>query len=67
MNVTGNQYDGDRLMTIDEVAEFLNLPVATIRKQRSEMKFARGYKLGKHVRWRRSDLLEWLESKADEI
>jgi excisionase family DNA binding protein len=66
-NITGSVHDGDYLMTIEQVAEFLQLPVATIRKQRSMGTFAPGFKLGKHVRWRRSSILEWLEAHADEI
>jgi excisionase family DNA binding protein len=66
-NVTGNALDGDSLLTIEQVADFLNLPVATIRKQRAMGTFAPGYRLGKHIRWRRSDILEWLEAHADEV
>ena len=63
---TGNIHDADQLWSIEQVAEFLNLPVGTIRKQRVEGKFAPGYRIGKHVRWKRSELLEWLEEHRDE-
>jgi excisionase family DNA binding protein len=65
--ITGNALDGNQLLTIEQVAEFLNIPIASVRKMRSLGKFAPGYKVGRHIRWRRSDILEWLESRADEI
>jgi excisionase family DNA binding protein len=65
--ITGNQLDGDRLLTLEEVCEFLQLPVATARKQRVEGKFVPAYKVGKYLRFRRSAVLEWLEAHADEV
>jgi predicted DNA-binding transcriptional regulator AlpA len=41
--------------------------VGTIRKQRAEGEFAPAFKFGKHLRWLRSDLLEWLEAHRDEV
>lgn len=66
-NVTGNALDGDRLMTLEEVCEFLQLSIGTARKQRVEGKFVPAYRIGKYLRFRRSAVLEWLEAHADEI
>lgn len=66
-DVTGNRLDGDRMLTIEEAAYIVNLPVATCRKQRTEGKFIPGYAYGKYVRFKRSDVLEWLESHRDEV
>lgn len=66
-NVTGNALDGDRLMTLQEVCDFLQIEPGTARKQRSEGRFIPAYRIGKHLRFRRSAVLEWLESKADEV
>lgn len=65
-DITGNKYDGDALMSIDDVAAFLNLPIGSIRKKRNMGRFAPAYKLGKHLRWKGSDVLEWLEDQGDE-
>lgn len=65
-NVTGNALDGDRLMSLEEVCEFLNIKTGAARKQRVEGKFIKAYKLGKWIRFKRSDVLEWLEEHADE-
>ncbi|MFI5959785.1 helix-turn-helix domain-containing protein [Cryptosporangium sp. NPDC051539] len=56
----------DRLMTIDEVCDYLQITIGTARKQRSEGRFVRGYRLGKHLRFRRSAVDKWLEEHADD-
>ncbi len=55
-----------QLWTIQQVADFLQLPVATIRKQRIEGKFCPAYKLGKHLRWDSAEVMQWLEEHRDE-
>jgi excisionase family DNA binding protein len=58
----------DRMMTVEDLAEYLRLPVATIYKQRSEGTGPPGFRIGKYVRWRRSEVDAWLdESKRDPI
>jgi excisionase family DNA binding protein len=57
----------DRMMTVEDLAEYLGLPVGTIYKQRSEGTGPPGFRLGKHVRWRRSEVDAWLESKRDPV
>jgi excisionase family DNA binding protein len=54
-------------MTVDELAEYLGLPVATIYKQRSEGTGPPGMRLGKYVRFKRGDVEAWLETKRDPI
>jgi excisionase family DNA binding protein len=53
------------LMTPQEVADFLGLPIATLQTWRAKRSGPRGYRVGKHVRYRREDLEEWLEGQAD--
>lgn len=55
----------DRLLCIEEVSAMLQLPVATIYKQRSMGLFCPAYKLGRHLRWKRTELLGWIETKRD--
>lgn len=57
----------DRLLSIDEVSELLQLPVQSIYKQRSLGLFCPAYKIGRHLRWKRNELFDWLESKRDAV
>ena len=47
-------------------AAFLSLPVKTIYVQRAKGDLCAGYRFGKHVRFKREDVLAWLETKRDE-
>lgn len=53
-------------MTVEDLAEYLGLPVATIYKQRAEGTGPPGYRIGKYARWKRSEVEAWLETKRDE-
>ncbi len=50
---------------IETLAGELGIPVRTIYAWRSAHKGPRGHKLGKHVRFRRTDVEEWLTAHAD--
>lgn len=52
------------LMTPQEVADFLGMPVATLRKWRSTGTGPPIYRLGKHVRYRLPDVEAWLAERA---
>jgi excisionase family DNA binding protein len=47
---------GGEILTIQEVAELLKVPVGTVRKWRSEGMGPQGFRVGKHVRYRRSSV-----------
>jgi excisionase family DNA binding protein len=51
---------------VEELAAFLSLPVKTIYVQRAKGDLCAGYRFGKHVRFKREDVLAWLETKRDE-
>ncbi len=53
------------LMTPREVAEFLAMPVGTLQTWRAKRTGPRGYRVGKHVRYRREDVEQWLAQRAD--
>ena len=53
------------LMTLGEVAEYLRVPKATIYAWRSRGEGPSGLKVGRHVRFRPSDVEEWLATRAD--
>lgn len=52
------------LMTPQEVADFLQVPVLTLQTWRAKRKGPRVYRVGRHVRYRRADLEDWLEREA---
>jgi excisionase family DNA binding protein len=56
----------DRLMTIDQVADYTQLPKFTLYKMRSEGRGPRAARLGKHLRYRKSDVDAWIRSKMDD-
>ena len=51
----------DELLTAQELADYLKIPL------RQEGTGVRGLRIGKHLRFRRSDVEMWLESKQDPI
>jgi excisionase family DNA binding protein len=53
------------LMTPGEVARFLGLPLRTIYRWRSRGDGPRGYRVGRHVRYRARDVEHWLERHRD--
>jgi predicted DNA-binding transcriptional regulator AlpA len=59
--------DPDRLLTIDEISDLLQLPVQSIYKQRLLGLFCPAYKIGRHLRWKRDELFTWLETRKDGV
>ncbi|MDQ3381636.1 MAG: helix-turn-helix domain-containing protein [Actinomycetota bacterium] len=55
------------LMSPDEVAVYLNVPRATLQLWRAKGRGPRAFKVGRHVRYRREDVLRWLERRADPV
>ncbi|MEV4253203.1 helix-turn-helix domain-containing protein [Spirillospora sp. NPDC049652] len=53
----------DRLCTVEEVAEFLGVPVATLYRWRQVGKGPRARKIGKHLRYRASDVHTWFDAQ----
>jgi excisionase family DNA binding protein len=50
---------------IEELAAELGVPVRTIYAWRTKKLGPPGYKLGKHIRFRREDVEAWLEQHAE--
>jgi excisionase family DNA binding protein len=53
-------------MTLEDVSKYLDIPMKTLRKWRLDGSGPRAIKVGRHLRFRRSDVDEWLEERADE-
>jgi excisionase family DNA binding protein len=54
-----------RLMSIDEVAEYLRVPVLTVRWLRQEGRFAPAIKVGRRLVWNERDVRAWAESQRE--
>lgn len=57
---------GERLLTVEELAEWLGVPVGTIYAWRYRSTGPASYKVGRHVRFRRDDVERWLEEQRSE-
>lgn len=56
-----------QLMTLEQVADYLGVPVRTVYAWRATNKGPRGIRVGRHVRYRPADVEAWLDSQADPI
>jgi excisionase family DNA binding protein len=56
---------GDPLLSPAELAEYLTIPVQTIYQWRHRGEGPPGYRVGRHVRYRWSDIQSWLEDQVD--
>jgi uncharacterized protein YlzI (FlbEa/FlbD family) len=59
--VSGKDYDV--LMTIEEVAEMVRRPVATLRKWRAMGEGPAAFRIGKILVYRRSIVVEWIQDQ----
>lgn len=56
----------EQLLNLDELAEYLGVKKGAIYKWRVEGKGPRAIKVGKHLRFRRSDIKAWLDDQRDD-
>ena len=57
--------NNQKLITIQEVADRIDIPVQTIYRWRSEGKGPRGFRVGKYVRFRLEDVEAWEQEQLD--
>ena len=62
---TGRRYGADQLMTLEEVADYLQVPVKTLYDWRHKGVGPSGMRVGRYVRYRRADIDAWLETCRD--
>lgn len=55
----------DEWIGIEQFAEELGVPVNTVYQWRYRGVAPRGAKFGRHVRFRRSDIEAWIETRLD--
>lgn len=53
------------LITINELSEYVNIPVSTLYSWRSRGLGPRAVKLGGQLRWRLTDVDAWIADSAD--
>lgn len=56
----------DRLLTVEELAEYLGVPVATLYQWRYRREGPKGFRVGRHVRYRWSEIEAWVERQMAE-
>jgi excisionase family DNA binding protein len=54
------------LLTVEELAAELQVPVGTVRRWRRYGTGPVGTRVGKHVRYRRADIERWLDANRDQ-
>ena len=54
------------LIGVEELAEYLGVPVQTIYDWRLSGPAPRAYKFGKHLRFAARDIAEWLEQRHED-
>ncbi len=55
-----------RLLSSEDVAEYLGVPLGTVYRWRSRGEGPAGYRVGRHVRYKLADLEHWLERRRDD-
>ena len=58
--------DTDEFWTAEEVSAYLRIPQSTIYKLAQD-KVLPGFKVGKHWRFRRETILEWINTREGKI
>jgi excisionase family DNA binding protein len=56
---------GERLMSITDLSEMLGVPIRTLYRWRHKGDGPAGYRIGRHVKYRRATVEAWLEAQAD--
>ena len=55
----------NRLVTVQELANYLGVPVTTIYTWRYRHEGPPGFRVGRHLRFRWSDIQEWIARVRD--
>ena len=55
------------LLTIEEVADYLRVPILTVRWLRQDGRFAPAIKVGRRLVWDVRDVVAWVESNRESV
>lgn len=61
----GGMDQPDRLLTVAELADYLGVPPATLYQWRHRGEGPPGFRVGRHLRYRWSDINDWIESRLN--
>lgn len=64
-NQTQASFHDDRLLTMDELSDFTRTPKSTLYSMRSAGRGPVGFRIGKSLRFRRSEIDSWLDTLRD--
>lgn len=53
----------NRLLTVQDLADYLDVPVATIYAWRYHRQGPPGFRVGRHLRFRWSDVEQWISDR----
>jgi excisionase family DNA binding protein len=56
----------EHLLKNQDVADYLGVPIRTVYAWRHKGEGPRGFKVGRHIRYRREDVDAWLAERADD-
>ena len=65
--VMTNVSEFKRLWTIEDVSNFLGIPVGTLYQWRSKGYGPAGRRMGKYVRYRPDDVISWVDQLDEEV
>ena len=57
----------DRLFTAQDLADYLEVPVTTLYHWRQHREGPPAFRVGKHLRYRVSDVGEWIRRQLEEL
>ncbi len=55
----------DRLLTVQDLAAYLGVPVTTLYQWRYRREGPRGFRVGRHLRYQWADVTEWIEHQIE--
>lgn len=55
----------NRLLSAEELAEYLGVPKATLYQWRYRREGPRGFRVGRHIRYRWIDVEDWIEHQLE--
>jgi excisionase family DNA binding protein len=55
----------DRLLTVQDLADYLGVPIATIYTWRHRGHGPPGFRVGRHLRFRTSDVTQWISQRIN--
>lgn len=65
--MTETTHTMERLMTLDEVADYLRVGVQTVRWLRQEGRFAPAVKVGRRLAWQESAVRDWVAANRESV